>query len=95
MGCRNDYFGPSWEEEAHKVTDLLCRTLACIETDIGILLSVLPPDVQLWWAEHKAADAKRRAEQRENVQRARDQAEARDLALSKLSDEEKRVLGLK
>jgi hypothetical protein len=50
--------------------------------------------VQLWWAEHKAADAKRRAEQREIVQRARDQAEARDLALSKLSDEEKRVLGL-
>ena len=90
MPCRDD----GWEgviaqkEELDKLTDMLCRM--CRGTESAGRLSVLPPDVQVWWAEHKKADAAREAQER--AEKA--QLDLKKKALKKLSAEEKKALGL-
>ena len=48
-------------------------------------------EVRVWWAKHKEADAKARAEREERDRIAR----IREEALAKLSTEERQALGIK
>jgi hypothetical protein len=70
------------------VTDMLCATLAMLEfeTDLGVKFNELPPKVKNWWKTHKKADAKKAAEEAKKLAKVK--------ALSKLTKEEKKLLGL-
>ena len=49
----------------------------------------------LWWKEHKAEDAKRRKAEAKRASKEKKKEKLRETALSKLTDEEKKILGIK
>lgn len=67
------------QEEATKVTQLLCKLCKIVENSDGL---ILPRDVSKWWESHKKIDAQER------------KMHARDKALAKLTEEDKRALNL-
>lgn len=80
------------KSQADMLARIACKALQALE-DMGTEDFILLKDdeVRTWWAEHKEADRKARAA--EEAKRVR--AEAKKIALSKLTDEEKVLLGLK
>jgi hypothetical protein len=95
MPCRSDY-GDAHNDsglktELDKVTRLLCGVCRDYERNYGLPVSALG-DVELgrWWEEHKAADAKRVAREKA----AEEKEQKKRQALSKLTPEEKKLLGL-
>ena len=78
--------------QADKLARIACKALNALE-EMGKedFLLLKDDEVRAWWAEHKEADRKARAA--EEAKRLK--KEARERALSKLSDEEKVLLGLK
>ena len=103
MPCR-DYEGPSytspttsWEyKDLQKQNDRLAR-IACKAMDELVkqgkadFLILRDDEVREWWEKHQEADRKAQ-EEREKKQRI---AKIRKEALAKLSDEEKKILGIK
>jgi hypothetical protein len=79
--------------EAHRklerLTRVSCEIMAALEK-IGLAPEQFGPEVQTWWAEHKAADERREAAARAQAQRE----EHRAAALAKLTPEERKALGL-
>ncbi len=78
--------------QADKLARIACKALDALEA-MGKedFLLLKDDEVRTWWAEHKEADRKAR----EAAEAKRVRAEAKKLALSKLTDEEKVLLGLK
>lgn len=92
MPCRcDDYHDDyvTYKREADKVTDLLCALCYDIEK-LNMVGYKFPKKVQIWWNEHKVADEKRRKEEEE----ARRIIELKKSAVSKLTAEERKALGL-
>ena len=78
--------------EADKLARIACTALQALE-DMGkedfILLK--NDEIRKWWQDHKEADRAHRAAEEEKQRRK----EAKERAMSKLTDEEKILLGLK
>ena len=93
MPCSDGYsYGASSDcthvqRRADKNARMACAALRILERKVG--LDGLSKEVKDWWGEHKAADLAR--EKREEEERQRN--EKRRAALSKLTKEERQLLG--
>ena len=78
--------------EADKLARIACKAMTALE-EAGQedFLLLKDEEVRTWWAKHKEADAKAKAEREEKARMARIKKEA----LSKLSTEERKALGIK
>src|SRR5579859_7204102 len=80
------------KERLDNVTDMLCAVLALLENspedidEVSLEFKHLPPKIKNWWKSHKKADAKKAAEEAKRLAKVK--------ALSKLTKEEKKLLGL-
>lgn len=84
-------YQPDYEarRENERLTRVACDIMRAME-HAGVDLAGFSKETQDWWASHKAAD-----ERREQAARQQEEREAhRAVALSKLTDAEKRALGL-
>ena len=92
VNSRSDANEKRLKAQADKLARIACKALNALE-EMGKedFLLLKDDEVRAWWTEHKEAD--RKAHAAEEAKRAR--AEAKKLALSKLTDEEKVLLGLK
>lgn len=103
MPCR-DYYSDSWtssrsdasekrlKAQADKLARIACKALQALQ-DMGKedFLLLKDDEVREWWQQHQEAD--RKAREAEELKQRRKEAKAR--AMSKLTDEEKVLLGLK
>ena len=103
MPCR-DYYSDSWtssrsdasekrlKAQADKLARIACKALTALQ-DMGKedFLLLKDDEVREWWQQHQEAD--RKAREAEELKQRRKEAKAR--AMSKLTDEEKVLLGLK
>ena len=80
------------KQEADKLARIACKALAALE-DMGKedFLLLKDDEIRIWWAAHKEADRKARAE----AQAKQERKEAKERVLSRLTEEEKVLLGLK
>ncbi len=80
------------KKEADKLARIACRALQALE-DMGKedFLLLQDDEVRIWWAAHKEADRKARAE----AQAKQERKEAKERLLARLTEEEKALLGLK
>ena len=80
------------KKEADKLARIACRALQALE-DMGKedFLLLQDDEVRIWWAAHKEADRKARAE----AQAKQERKEAKERVLARLTEEEKALLGLK
>ena len=80
------------KKEADKLARIACAALQALE-DMGRedFLLLKDDEIRVWWAAHKEADRAHRAAEEEKQRRR----EAKERAMSKLTDEEKILLGLK
>ena len=98
MPCR-DYDSDNSSYELTKLkerTDMLariaCKALTAMEKmGNADFLLLKDEEVRIWWEQHKIDDAKAAAKRAE----ARRIAQAKQTALAKLTDEEKKLLGIK
>jgi len=94
MPCRSDdrYDCDSSKPELDKVTRLLCDV--CKHLEKGHSASFIfnsPSELSTWWKKHQAEDQKREAVEKAEALK---EQKKRD-ALNKLTDEEKKLLGIK
>lgn len=102
MPCR-DYESDNWrsvdnsaeltklKKQADMLARIACKAMNTLEENqIEDLLLLKDDEVRNWWLKHKEADRKERERVAERERRAKAKAEA----LSKLTDEEKELLGL-
>jgi hypothetical protein len=107
MGCRDsdysdDNYWGKYEgtiDKLNKVTNLLCSLLRKVEEESPSLIS--EPELIEWWGKHKIADKHRRQEealqamQEENLRLEKlDKDRIKSEALAKLTDDEKKALGV-
>lgn len=78
------YSKPVSDEEANGWVEHLCSRCQKIDVTKHSL------ELQMWWRDHQAADAKREQEGQESAELE----EKRQAALAKLSPEDRKVLGL-
>ncbi len=80
--------GDHYKEEINHLTQMLCFSCQIIEHQCngGMPCS----DLAVWWKQHQLDDEERLREQQARV----DRAATRRFALAKLTDEERRELGL-
>ncbi len=90
-GMGSSFSGTDYEarRENDRMARVMCDMLRALEAQ-GVDVSIYGPDAAKWWAEHKAHDARRKLQE----ETAKRQAEIREQALSKLSDEERAALGI-
>jgi hypothetical protein len=67
---------------------MLCARLSALPSDA---IKDYSPEMQMWWRDHQQADRRREAKERKDAERKA----AREVALSKLTAAERKVLGLK
>jgi hypothetical protein len=80
------------KEQADKLARIACKAMTELESNsIGDFLLLKDDEVRTWWLAHKEADRKA---QEARVEKAR-LAKVRRDALKKLTDEERKVLGIK
>ncbi len=93
MPCRYDDDVPNEIHELRvkldKLTNMLCSVLTIL-TSRGDTYW-LRGEVREWWAKHQAADRAREEKERTQKQEANDRA----VALAKLSEHERNLLGIK
>jgi hypothetical protein len=94
MPCHDDRnsYDYSERERADKMTRIACRVMTALE-ELGKedFLLLKDDEIRQWWAEHKEFDRLRRAHEEETQRLIKEKAEA----MSKLTEEQKRILGLK
>ena len=93
MPCIYDDFGESdrkRREELDRLTRWLCYLCANLEGSDGEGVLRSDPELVAWWEKHKENDRLRREQDQEDQRR---EAVA-DGAMQKLTDEERRALGL-
>ena len=83
---RTDYEA---QRKIEQLTRVSCDIMRALENG-GVSLAAFGPEVQDWWNAHKADDAKREAASQ--AQAARE--ELRAAGLAKLTDVERKALGL-
>ena len=80
------------KQHADMLARIACKALTELEDNgIAEVLLLKDDEVREWWAKHKEADAKAKAARAEKARKARIKKEA----LAKLSDEERKILGVK
>lgn len=80
------------KKQVDRLARIACKAMTELEKNrMEVFILLQDDEVREWWAQHKIADAKAAAAKAE---RARVAKVKRD-ALSKLSDEERKVLGIK
>jgi hypothetical protein len=94
MPCR-DYSDDQISRETQKrldhVTKLLCYVMSHVgHSELGKHLQTKDKDLKIWWEEHQEQDRKREEAER----RASEKRRLKREALSKLSKEERKALGL-
>jgi len=78
--------------QADKLARIACKAMTALEElEQQDFVLLQDDEVREWWAQHKIADAKAAAAKAERARVAKIKREA----LSKLSDEERKVLGIK
>ena len=98
------------QEKMDMLARIACRALTALETinkvagsdvkntvDIGATINSVLKDseVAVWWPKHKIADAAEQAKKRKAVEDAAALTKVKKAALSKLTKEEKKILGIK
>ena len=80
------------KDQNDRLARIACKAMTALE-EAGQedFLLLKDEEVREWWAKHKEADAKAKAEREEKARMARIKKEA----LSKLSTEERKALGIK
>ncbi len=80
------------KKQNDRLARIACKAMTELEKDGHADFLLLEDDeVRIWWAKHKEADVKAKAEREEKARLALVKKEA----LAKLSAEERRVLGIK
>ena len=76
-------------KKIHKLTRMLCETCDCLE-DEGLFFGNVSEELDMWWEQHKEEDSTRKIfEARESKLLA-----ARKKALAKISEKDRKLLGL-
>lgn len=94
MPCRDWEDGFRTDEgysaaKVDKLTRMLCYLCNAVQINDGRLIKA-NKELSDWWKEHRVADAKRRKAEADKLAKQK----LKQAALAKLTDEEKRVLGL-
>lgn len=76
------------QQRATLAARVACEALSLLEQ--GSYVEVLSEEAQVWWAQHKLVDEQRRKSESAEAEKER----LREAAISKLSDEERKALGL-
>jgi hypothetical protein len=103
MPCR-DYESDSWghaddsgrvgklKEQADKLARIACKAMTeLVKSGHADFLVLKDDEVREWWEKHQEDDRKAQEAKAEKERRAK----VREEALAKLSDEEKKLLGIK
>ena len=85
---REDYYRDF--EHNSPVAEMLCFVLRYHEAH-GRKVSEFTPAIQRWWAEHRLRDSERLKREEADAEKER----LREAALSKLTEAEKKVLGIR
>ena len=91
---RPDYSEREWKNKTDKLARIACKVLTSLEESDRheLLVQILKDDeVRDWWEAHQEADRKAR----EAKERKEREARIRKEALAKLTDEERKILGIK
>lgn len=81
-----------WKDKTDKLARIACKAMSeLVEQGKADFLILRDEEVREWWEAHQEADRKAR-ERRERKER---EAQVRKEALAKLTDEEKKLLGIK
>lgn len=89
---RPDYSTREWKTKTDKLARIACKAMEeLVKSGKADFLLIKDDEVREWWDQHQEADRKAR-EAREQKER---DARVRREALAKLTDEEKKILGIK
>ena len=89
---RPDYSAREWKNKTDKLARIACKAMEeLVKSGKADFLLIKDDEVREWWDAHQEADRKAR-EAREQKER---DARVRREALAKLTDEEKKILGIK
>lgn len=89
---RPDYSTREWKNKTDKLARIACKAMEeLVKSGKADFLLIKDDEVREWWEQHQEADRKAR-EAREQKER---DARVRREALAKLTDEEKKILGIK
>lgn len=89
---RPDYSTREWKNKTDKLARIACKAMEeLVKSGKADFLLIKDDEVREWWDQHQEADRKAR-EAREQKER---DARVRREALAKLTDEEKKILGIK
>ncbi len=93
MPCRydSDDYARDTRAELDKLTRLLCEACTIGAPNSGKSAADYSDELKNWWAKHQKWDEHRREQEQEQLRRKKLYAKA----LSKLTDEEKELLGIK
>ena len=97
MPCRSyededNYEVERLRKQVDKLARIACKAMgALVKEGKEDFILLQDDEVRTWWSAHKIADAKAAAEKAERARKAKIKREA----LSKLNDEERKVLGIK
>lgn len=89
---RPDYSAREWKSKTDKLARIACKAMTeLVEQGKADFLLIKDDEVREWWDQHQEADRKAREarEKKEHEKRIRKEA------LAKLTDEEKKILGIK
>lgn len=89
---RPDYSDREWKNKTDKLARIACKAMTeLVEQGKADFLLIKDDEVREWWDKHQEADrqAREAREKKEHEKRIRKEA------LAKLTDEEKKILGIK
>ena len=89
---RSDYDALDWKTKTDKLARIACKAMEeLVKSGKADFLLIKDDEVREWWEQHQEADRKAREERAKK----RLESKIRREALAKLSDEEKKILGIK
>ena len=89
---RPDYSEREWKNKTDKLARIACKAMdELVSQGKADFLILRDDEVREWWEQHQIADRRAR-EERERKERI---AKVRKEALAKLTDEERKILGIK
>ena len=89
---RPDYTSREWKNKTDKLARIACKAMEeLVKSGHADFLILKDDEVREWWEQHQEADRKAKEAELEK----RRLAKVRREALAKLSDEERKILGIK
>lgn len=89
---RPDYTSREWKNKTDKLARIACKAMEeLVSQGKADFLILRDDEVREWWEQHQEADRKAKEAELEKRRRAKVRREA----LAKLSDEERKILGVK